>query len=72
MSDAFQSLTGTAGLAAWIVVVLAIVGVVELMRFLAARDSAGLGFRQVLLIVMASVVVVLVAGGGGLLLMRAA
>ena len=49
-----------------------IIGVVLLMRFLAAHNGAGMGFRQLLLIVLASVVVLVLAGGGGLLLMRAA
>ena len=71
MRQALQSLTGTAGLLVWIAVLLAIVGVVELMRFLATRDGLGLGFRQLALIVAASVVLLMVAGGGGLLLMRA-
>ncbi|MBV9362219.1 MAG: hypothetical protein JO292_12590 [Betaproteobacteria bacterium] len=63
---------GSAGLIAWLLVVLAIVGVMQLMRFLAVHDGLGLGFRQLALIVAASVVVLLLAGGGGLLLMRAA
>ncbi len=65
-------MTGSAGLTAWIVVVLAIVGVMLLMRLLAVHDSFGLAFRHVVFIVAASVIVLLLAGGGGLLLMRAA
>ena len=72
LSGALQSMTGFAGLVAWAAVVLVIIGVVLLMRFLAAHDGAGMGFRQLLLIVLASVVVLVLAGGGGLLLMHAA
>lgn len=65
-------LTGIGGLAAWLLVVFVIVAVVELMRFLAEHDGAGMGFRQLVLLVLASVAVLVLAGGGGLLLMRAA
>ncbi|HYL89785.1 MAG TPA: hypothetical protein VEU32_13585 [Burkholderiales bacterium] len=72
MGDTLQSLTGFAGLLAWLGVVLVMVGVPELMRFLANRDGLGLGFRQLLLIVAASVVLLALAGAGGLALMHAA
>jgi len=72
MSGAVQSLTGTAGLVAWILVVLVVIGVVYLMRFLADHDGAGLGMRQLFLIVLGSVLLLVLAGGGGLLLLRAA
>ncbi|HZE61620.1 MAG TPA: hypothetical protein VE085_13810 [Burkholderiales bacterium] len=72
MSDAVQSLTGTAGLAAWILVLAVVIGVVYLMRFLVNHDGAGMGIRQLSLIVLASVLVLVLAGGGGLLLLRAA
>ena len=67
-----QSLTGTAGLLAWLGIVLVVIGVPELMRLLADRDGFGLGFGQLLLIVAASVVLLALAGGSGLVLMHAA
>ncbi len=67
-----QWLTGIGGLMAWLFILAVIIGIVELMRFLADHDGAGLGFRQLVLLVTASVVVLMLAGGGGLLLMRAA
>jgi hypothetical protein len=72
LSGHLQWMTGAAGLIAWVVVLVAIVGVVELMRYLADHDGVGLGFRQLALIVAASVIVLVLAGGGGLLLMHAA
>jgi len=72
VSEALRSLTGIAGLAAWILILVVIIGDVLLMRFLSNHDGAGMPFGQLLLIVLASVVVILLAGGGGLLLMRAA
>lgn len=72
VSSALQSLTGIAGLTAWILILVLIIGDVLLMRFLSNHDGAGMGFRQLVLVVLASVVVLLLAGGGGLLLMRAA
>ena len=67
-----QWLTGIGGLMAWVFILAIIVGIVELMRFLANHDGVGLGFRQLVLVVTASVVMLMLAGGGGLLLMRAA
>ena len=72
LSGHLQWLTGSAGLAAWLLVVLAIVGNMQLMRFLAVHDGLGLGFRKLVLVVAASVIVLLLAGGGGLLLLNAA
>ena len=72
LSGHLQWITGSAGLVAWLAVVLAIVGVMQLMRFLAVHDSYGLAFRQIVLIVAASVIVLMFAGGGGLLLLNAA
>ena len=72
LSGHLEWMTGSAGLTAWLAVVLAIIGVMQLMRTLAVHDGYGLGFRQLVLVVAASVIVVLLAGGGGLLLMRAA
>ena len=72
MSEALQSLTGFAGLLAWLAIVLVMVGVPELMRFLADRDGLGLGFGKLLVIVAASVVLLALAGGAGLALMHAA
>jgi hypothetical protein len=67
-----QWLEGIGGLAAWLFILGVIIGIVELMRFLADHDGAGLAFRQLVLLVLASVVMLVLAGGGGMLLMRAA
>ena len=72
LSNHLLWMTGSAGLAAWLVVVLAIVGVMQLMRTMAVHDGFGLRFGQLVLVVAASVIVLLLAGGGGLMLMRAA
>ena len=72
LSGHLQWLTGSAGIVAWLVVMLAIVAVMQLMRFLAVHDGLGLGFGKLVVLVAASVIVVLLAGGGGLLLLNAA
>lgn len=64
-------LSGPAGLAAWIVIVVIIVGSGLLMRHLAVTPRA-LELRQVTWIVATTVGLLVVAGVGGFLLMHTA
>jgi hypothetical protein len=71
MSLAMDWLQGTGGLAAWIAIVVIIVGTGLLMRHLALTPRA-IELTQVVWIVAASVGLLVIAGVGGFVLMHPA
>jgi hypothetical protein len=69
MDLALDRLNGPLGLAAWIGIVVVIVGTGLLMRHLSLTTRA-IGYRQVVLIVASSVGLLVLAGLGGFVLMH--
>jgi hypothetical protein len=71
MDLAMEWLTGTAGLVAWLAILVIIVGTGLLMRHL-ALTTRSVEFRHVVLLVAASVGLLIIAGVGGFVLMHTA
>jgi hypothetical protein len=69
MDLALDRLNGPLGLAAWIAILVVIVGTGLLMRHLSLTTRA-IGYRQVVLIVASSVGLLVLAGLGGFVLMH--
>jgi len=71
MDLAMEWLNGPAGLAAWLAIVVIIVGTGLLMRHLSLTTRT-MGLRQVVMIVATSVGLLVIAGLGGFVLMHTA